>query len=106
VAGVGAGTTVANMAGQIGDKLFNPEKIAIKAGGAILGNIGKGFDIQFDFAPEGGNGGMAGPFSGGWEMSSEQWQESTTKSAVNLLSGGIVKPVESLLKSSNALFGS
>lgn len=92
---MGTSETVAGMGLDIAGKLFGEtSKLAIKFGSGVAAGIMKeGVDVNLDFFPEGGNGGMFGPFEGGWEISEQDVQLAILKPVVQVISGGISNPI-------------
>ena len=103
---VGTSETVAGAGLDIAAKLFDPAKMSIKLGSGIISELTKGgLDIQLDFFPEGGNGGMAGPFEGGWDLNTEELGNAIIKPLANAATGGISNTVVSVIRNVDAVFG-
>ena len=103
---VGTTETVTGAGLDIAAKLFDPTKMSIKLGSGVISELSKGgLDIQLDFFAEGGNGGMAGPFEGGWDLDTQELGNAIVKPLANAATGGITNPVLSLVKSADAVFG-
>lgn len=100
VAAVGAAETVSHMAMQVVTETFG--ETVLTAGEAVIQNVvTDGLDINMDFFPEGGNGGMWGPFEGGWDLTQGELAEGILTPVADVLTGGFASPVIELVEHIN-----
>lgn len=102
---VGRTETIAGAGLDVAAKLFDARTV-VKLGGGVLSEFSKGgLDVQLDFFPDGGNGGMFGPFEGGWDIDSSELATAIVKPAAHTISGGLSNPIISMTGGINTLVG-